>query len=77
MLNISPESRKGGDVTFTVRGFWMVSAIWKVRVIGQMRVRAKPRARLHSGWGEGGGGVVSFSARVCISEGDGEIEAEK
>lgn len=76
MLNISPESGEGGDVTFTVRGFRMVSAIWKVRVIGQMRVRAKPRARLHSGRG-GGGGVVIFCARVCISEGDGEIEAGK
>lgn len=47
MLNISPESREGGDVTFTVRGFWMVSAIWKVRVIGQMRVQAKPGVFLH------------------------------
>lgn len=40
MLNISPESREGGDVTFSVRSFWMVSTFRKVRVIGQMRVQA-------------------------------------
>lgn len=40
MLNVSPESREGGDVTFSVRGFWMVSTFRKVRVIGQMRVQA-------------------------------------
>lgn len=39
--------QKGGDDTYTERGFWSVSAIWKVRVIGQMRVQAKLRMSLH------------------------------
>lgn len=40
MLNIFSERREKGDIAFTVRVFWMVCAIWKVIVIGQMSVSA-------------------------------------